>query len=346
MSLNKEGRIVFIFVLLIGMLLCIVYVSPRVSFYLAQRSAHTNDLSKARDQLSTILAHDPSNVEALAAQSRVYAEQGVRQSQAEYLAPAALDVARRAIAQDPNDVRAQIALGIAYEANGEYEKARAVYQKILSADPANVEVLTQLAHSYDFAGGLLQAEDGYRKALSKNPNANEANLGLGHVLIRQERYQAALPYLIKASSVSNKVRIKSESLYLLGYAKFQLNDLDAAQEYMTQATKTEPSYPRGWTGLGMVLVRQLSTMPSGEKYNQVQTQALQALHLALSLNGSLTEAYMQVALLNNVMGNKEEAETMLAKALASMTYDTTPTSDEKEELARKISIMQSSLHTL
>jgi len=85
-----------------------------------------------------------------------------------------------------------------YEEEGQLEKAKEYYLKILSSDPNHINALVNLGNiQYQF-GILDEAENYYRKALSLNPNHPEANYNLANLLEEKGDIKNAILFYQKA----------------------------------------------------------------------------------------------------------------------------------------------------
>jgi tetratricopeptide (TPR) repeat protein len=104
------------------------------------------------------------------------------------------------------------------QAKGETGRVGALLNQLVDSDPANGEVLLELARHLDLQSrdeadeekrGKLVAEarTNYQLAVRNDAVAYPSNLGLGQMLVRERRYQEALPFLQTALTLK-----KSESL--------------------------------------------------------------------------------------------------------------------------------------
>lgn len=94
-------------------------------------------------------------------------------------------------------------LGFIMARLGRADAARADYVKALELDPNCASAHLNLAVSYVRAGKFAEAEAHYRKALAGKPSA-EAHNGLGYVLAREDRTDAAVSEFHKAFDLDPK----------------------------------------------------------------------------------------------------------------------------------------------
>ncbi|MBG1232778.1 tetratricopeptide repeat protein [Aestuariivirga litoralis] len=85
-------------------------------------------------------------------------------------------VLERAVATGRADWKTYSALGSAYDAQGQYDMARAQYGKALQLQPGALSVQNNLGMSYALQGNLPQAEKVLRVALAQNGSATEPRI--------------------------------------------------------------------------------------------------------------------------------------------------------------------------
>lgn len=97
-----------------------------------------------------------------------------------------------------------------------------------------------------------RAEELLTKAVAARPGFVEANLRLGHVLIRQHKYVDALPYLRRAVSDSRDAALTYYAHLFIGDAAFALDDREQAAQAYDVAAKLFPRSQAPYLGLGLV----------------------------------------------------------------------------------------------
>ena len=94
-----------------------------------------------------------------------------------------VDEARRifeqAIADDPDDARAWLDLGLAYEAREDMESARAAYRRATEIDPRFAEAFNNLGVLLREAGQLADATGALERAVALDPDLSAARFNLG-----------------------------------------------------------------------------------------------------------------------------------------------------------------------
>ena len=96
---------------------------------------------------------------------------------------------------EPDSPRIHASLGDAYRRREMFEEARQEYAKVLAISPDSVAGLAGLAAT-DLADlKLEQARIAAQKALAQRPADSEINLLMGEILVAQQEYAKAEPYL-------------------------------------------------------------------------------------------------------------------------------------------------------
>ena len=291
-----------------------------------------NDFATALAQADAVLAKDPKNVDALLVKATILAQEGSLTFTENTYAPQAIALAQQALAIDPTRPDAWRIIGYAYEIMQQYPEAHDAYAKSLALDPYNAMTISQNAHAFDLQGDSVQAEAGYRKALTLSPTLDQANMGMGRVLIAQRKPQEALNYFTNAYRYSQNTRLRAEASYSAGIANAMLNNNDAIEPLMAQATTIDPNYPLGWVGLGTILFDQsisTSTNLSGAQRNALAGRSFDDLHTAFALYPNQSAAIEQAGLELLVFGKKQQGIQMLQEALKSIPLDITLTATEK-----------------
>jgi tetratricopeptide (TPR) repeat protein len=131
-----------------------------------------------------------------------------------------------AIALEPNRTTTLVALGLAFNSQKLYAEARAPLLRSLEIEPDNLEGLAALAESEEGTGDLAGSETHAQRVLEREAGNAIANLVMGLVRMKQERYAEARGFLeraIKTDPLSGKAH------YQLSLACARLGD-SAGQE--------------------------------------------------------------------------------------------------------------------
>jgi len=131
--------------------------------------------------------------------------------------PSRVDLARQALAMDPQSLDLQINLGNAFMDEGQYVEAIDTYAKVLAAHPDNPDVRIDMGICYRRVQDPTRAVAEFRKALEHAPNHVNGNLNLGVVLYYDmkdtkgaveawDKFLAAAPNHPSAASIREEVQ--------------------------------------------------------------------------------------------------------------------------------------------
>jgi len=135
--------------------------------------------------------------------------------------------------ENPDHLKAMTELGMVYLIDfREPEQALPLFEKVISADPSNQLVVNELIGVYEELGkqddgiGFLQSQ------LEKNPESSSLSLGMGQMMMGQNRTSDAIPYLEKAIQFGNQ----PDYVYMdLGDSYSKLGQKEKAIEVYRQA---------------------------------------------------------------------------------------------------------------
>jgi len=114
--------------------------------------------------------------------------------------PAAVEALLEADRLDPAHGLTSIALGIAFNSRKMFGDAKPVLLRALEREPDNVEALAALAEAEEGLGELDAADAHAARALAGAPSHPTANLVVGMVLMKRDRYKDAREALERAAA--------------------------------------------------------------------------------------------------------------------------------------------------
>ncbi len=142
---------------------------------------------------------------------------------------AAVEPLREAERLEPNQPLTLIALGTALVDRSSYAEAKPYLLHSLDLDPESVEAVATLAEAEEGLGERREAEAHAQRALARTSAHATANLVMGMVLMKQERYAEARDALVKAAT-ANPASPKAH--YQLSLAFASLNDETNARKHL------------------------------------------------------------------------------------------------------------------
>jgi len=161
------------------------------------------------------------------------------------------------VAEDPHDAEAWYFLGRAKYNENRFEDAILAFERCLALEPRNLKAQSNLGLSYAGLNRVPEAQAAFLKAIEWQERAPrkdpEAYIGLGDLLVQQNRAAEAVPYLQKAVQIAPQ---ESRAREKLGSAYLNLNQLSAAQEQVESAVALDPRSPSLHYLLGSIYRKQ------------------------------------------------------------------------------------------
>jgi len=139
--------------------------------------------------------------------------------------PAAVEALQQADRLQPAHNLTSIALGIALNSRKMFDDARPVLLSVLEREPDNVEALAALAEAEEGLGELDAASIHAARALAAAPGHPTANLVVGMVLMKRDRYSDARDALERAAAADAE---SPKVYYQLSLAFARLGDDEGA----------------------------------------------------------------------------------------------------------------------
>lgn len=309
---------------------------------LLQQSAsafNKNDLTGALQKSEAVLAENPRSVAALVSKATALAQKGSLEFKEKEYGEQAILVAREALAIDPQSDEAWRIIGYSYEIIQDYVAAHDAYARAIGLNPKNVAAISEDAHASDLEGNIAQAEAGYRRALSLDLTFDQANMGLGRILVQQGKLAEARTHFEMAAQMSNNARMKAEGAYSAGVVSNALADPIKAESSMRLAIATAPSYALGWVGLGTVLFSQAiatSSSISLDERNDLVSASFSALTKARSMNPNQSLAVYQIGFQLGALGRTQEAVKVLTETKKIIPNDITLNAPDKAAFLARI----------
>ncbi|MEE8114201.1 MAG: tetratricopeptide repeat protein, partial [Nitrososphaerales archaeon] len=198
-------------------------------------------------------------------------------------------------------------LGYTYREKGEVDQAWPWHRRALAVSPREAISYRGLSSFYIDLNDLAKAEAWAKKAMELQPDLPSANINLAEIYLLQGKQEEALAQSQKALS--------SDSLWAVetaGIIAVTLGDYAKAEEYFRQALSvgSKGSGIR-YTRLGHVLWRTGQQDEAQELFNH----SLQLDQSELDQGNQTYFPRYDMACLNAVQGNKEEAYEWLQKAI-------------------------------
>jgi tetratricopeptide (TPR) repeat protein len=178
------------------------------------------------------------------------------------------DLALRSQAAHKADALARFVEGMAFEENGEMERALEAYRKVLNVDPGQSELASRVAGLLIQQDDFPQAIDVLKDAIKANPNNAEPYQQLAFIYTRYlKRTDQAIDYANRAIAL-NPGDVE-------GYQRLVEIELAAGQERraleaLDRALKVHTSDPNFWIRLGKLYVAILFKSDSQPKPDELK----------------------------------------------------------------------------
>ena len=187
-------------------------------------------LDEAQSDIARSLSLAAGNAHATALQSVVALARNDK--------TAALDIARRANASDPESAPAWIALSYSQQAAFDLEGARASVEQTLSRDPDKVLALARLSELWLSLGDLDRALETANRAVALNPNIARTQTVLGFAYLTQIKTLEAKQAFEKAITLDSADPLPRLGL---GLAVIRSGDLENGRREIEIAASLDPN---------------------------------------------------------------------------------------------------------
>ena len=301
----------------------------------------TDDVDHAIDLFNKVLAIDPKYALAYAGLGDAYGWKYYDTKDPQWIVKATQN-ASRAVELNDQLIPARMSLAKVYERIGQPDKALAEYKRVLEQDPTVTDAETYEAKIYESQGHFGQAEEIYKHAIARHASYGRGHADLGELYYSTGRFDEAIQQFQTAIDLSPDNPV---GYFDLGASYIALGRYDDAIAVLKKGLSIKPSAD-AWTNLGgaymylgkwdeaadaMKRATELSPHDHvmwrnlGDAYDQIPsraTDASQAYHKALELateqlkvNPKDSDALSSIALYYAHLGQKDQAETFIGRAL-------------------------------
>jgi len=172
---------------------------------------------------------------------------GEKQDDSTILRPAK-DLILRPEGSHKADALAHFTEGIAFEENGEMEKALQAYREVLNVDPGQAELATRVAALLARQDDFPQAIDVLKDAIKANPNATEAYLQLAFIYAKYlKKTDEAIGFVNRAIALDPR---NIDAYQRLSEIELAAGDEKKAREALDRAAKVKSDNAAFWSRLG------------------------------------------------------------------------------------------------
>jgi tetratricopeptide (TPR) repeat protein len=218
--------------------------------------------------ISAIVVHGEAPNVSYGKISRAHSGKPTRRQDDAIISKPASDLALRPQGAHKADAIAHFVEGLAFEENGEMERALEAYRKVLNVDPGQSELASRVAGLLIQQDDFPQAIDVLKDAIKANPNNAEPYQQLAFIYTRYlKRTDQAIDYANRAITL-NPGDVE-------GYQRLVEIELAAGQqrkalEVLDRALKVDSSDPNFWLRLGKLYVAILFKSDSQPKPDELE----------------------------------------------------------------------------
>ena len=263
--------------------------------FLGNGYREAGDRNRARPELVTAIALDPSAGEAFVNLAGVLLDDGN--------VAAGEDILRRGAQLNPSFSKPLFALGKIALSRGNKEEARDLFERALALDPNDSEALFQLGILAFQDGRLAQAEDLFRRDAIVQPSSALVCLNLGAVLGREKKFALAEAEFQRAIQLTPQD--ETPYLGLAGVYEDQGKQAEAFELYEKIVTSA-PGSGNGQFRLGVLALK----MGRNDRAIAALGKAIALQPKSALAHAQLGLAYLQSARLGDARREIEQAKAL------------------------------------
>lgn len=166
--------------------------------------------------------------------------------------------------EHPSDLEAKKYLGLTLFQIGKYDESNQIYQQILKqynlTPQEQSEIYYFIGRNFDYLKDNLNALNYHQEALELNPQNYAAQIAMGQILLREHKYQEAIPHFeegLKTLPDSDNNPLASYPYYYLAQTYLALNDYSQAKVMIDKAVKLSKNLNSNITGQFIQMVNNL-----------------------------------------------------------------------------------------
>jgi tetratricopeptide (TPR) repeat protein len=206
----------------------------------------------------------------------------------------AISVFRQVVGKEPRNFEAQANLAFAYLQAERYDKAVAEYNKAISLDSRNAECWANIGFCYERLGKTSKAADAISRSVELNPNNLEARMNLAGMYENAGAFDKAIAQYEAAIRTDAS---RGDAYSGVARCLTEKGNVAGAKKYCQEAIAKDPNNADAHWQLGNILWKKENS----------QGPALREYETAIKLDENSQVFYENLGLLQEEMGNKDEA---------------------------------------
>jgi len=300
------------------------------------------DVNVAASELEQLLTQnlgDAQKLEVLVSLASVYAQKGSLEFKEEEYGKKAISLVTQALEIDANNSDAYRVMAYAYEIMEQYSEATTNYQKAIQLDRNNAMAYSGLGHAYDLMGDVAKAKEALEEAVRLNPNLDHALYNLARIYFAERNAPLAQQYAEKTIAASENMRFASEATSLLGLLQMNVLEYGKAIVLFEKAISLDETLANNYALLADAKmldfgknIFSVGVSKLLERQTAVLAEVTALIDKALTINPSLSSAYLVQARIFALQDNFDATRTSLATGLSVIDSDITLSAGAKEKM--------------
>ncbi|MBI5463065.1 MAG: type IV pilus biogenesis/stability protein PilW [Gammaproteobacteria bacterium] len=214
--------------------------------------------------------------------------------------------------------QANMELGVLYMREGKKAIALEMLKKALAQDPDLADAHNAIAVLYENLGETDKADDHFKRALSLSPKDSQAHNNYGSFLCRSQRWDDAEEHYLAAAA--NPLYETPELSYTnAGSCAFKAKDVAKAEKYWRKALEVGPKFPPALLQMARLSVNQKNYMNARaylQRLHEVAKPSPESLWLGIQTERVLGDRNAEASysmLLKNGFPDSPQAKQLLGQ---------------------------------
>ncbi len=215
---------------------------------------NAGDYKKAEQIAKQELTKDKTNPQANAGVINAISSQGNQTGQEKEALEQSKPYIDQALKSGLNNLEVLLAVGYAYEAAGEYEKALEYYKKAIDLYPDSSAAWFQYGHTLSFLNKTEEAKIAYEKSTKLNPTSSSVLINSGNNYFTKGDFETAKKTFVQASEQPDTTTsIKASALTTASITARYQGNYDEAVSLAKQAYETDSNFSPAVAQYGYLL---------------------------------------------------------------------------------------------
>ncbi len=230
----------------------------------------------------------------------------------------AAGIFRKVVSMEPRNFEAQYNLAFAYLQSERYDKAVAEFNKALSLEPKNADCWANIGFAYERLGKTQKAADAISRSVELNPNNVEARMNLAAMYENANAFDKAIAHYEAVIKIDGS---RSDAYNGVARCLSDKGNVPGAKKYLQEAISKDANNAEAhWLMANILWKKENNAVEAFKEYRT-----------SITLDPNSQVFYENMALLQEEMGNKEDAIETWKKYLIYLNE-----AIKKEEVQKRI----------